>query len=355
MRATRGFRDGELQPGVWHRQGLQFGGREFRQPASGFPAGPRDSGRSIIKRLVENRGPFPQLLDPVVGPIELGQPLGCPPRPFEHLCNIVAVFAGQGSELAATIGDGLLSERVRDEVRSMAGDILGEVRQQVIHLGETPCQVRGARVAFGERLESLARGPNQPERAGGVEVLLRSTQSHPRGHRQGLEIVRISQAHRLRGQGLVLPLPGVHGLDLLQPEPQHVDLPGPAHRLRLKFREFLGDPAMLREVAAVFLQRRRCCEGVEQFPLPFGGGEPGLFGLAVDRGQVDQQTGHGGYWDLHPTDRGAGTSLGGNLPKSDELHLVVEVTTEGLDRLGRVLTDLPTPLHERLVLPVPDQ
>ena len=112
---------------------------------------------------------------------------------------------------------------------------------------------------------------------------------------------------------------------------------------------------MLREVAAVILQRCRCREGIEQLPLPFRAGEPHLFGLAVDRRQFSQQTSQGGHGNLSPTNRGARASLGGDLPEGGELNPIVEVPSEGLNRLDHDLADLPTSLHERPVLPIPDQ
>ena len=160
VRASRGLCDCELQSGMRHRQGRQLGGCKLRQPFRGLLTSPRNPGCSRVEGLVKDSGPLSQFLDPVIGSVELGQPPGCPLRPLKYLRNVIAVLTGQGRELASAIGNSLLPEWVSDKVGGIARDVLGEVSQQVIRLGDPSRQLSGTRVTFGERFEGLARHPD---------------------------------------------------------------------------------------------------------------------------------------------------------------------------------------------------
>ncbi len=212
------------QAGVRHRQQAQLLGHEGRQSLGGPLPGRRQRGGRGGQLGAQPGAGLAQLLDPVVGALELEQARRAPLRPREHLVDVVTVLAGEGGERGAALGDGRQPGRIGVDPVGVGGDVGGEVGEQVGHLGDPVGELPGLLVVLADPVEQAACGSGGRECVGGS---LLAGEGLPRLLRRGAEGVGVAQAGLLGREPGVLPRLGRDRLDLLEAEAQQVGLLGP--------------------------------------------------------------------------------------------------------------------------------
>ena len=204
--------------------------------------------------LLQHGDPRGQLADPVVGLLEILESSDRPLGPGEHLVAARAVLAQQPGQLEPSLGDLLQPARLGLQAVEIAGQITGQVVQQVADLADPIGQLLGSGVGIGQPVGGLPRHGQGREGAAGLVVGAGDRLDRRVG--VDAEIAAGLQPLGFRRQGHVLARLGVGSPDLLQPEPQHVDLPGPLLRLGVQPVPLGDGGAQL--VVAVPVARQPC-------------------------------------------------------------------------------------------------
>ena len=277
-----------------------------------------------------------ELLDPVIGVVEVGQPRRRALGPGQDLVDRLAVLAGEGGQRRPSLGDGGEPDRVALHPGGVRRDVGGDVGQQVGDLGQPVGQLGGLGVVLADALEQGACGRGGGQ---GVGLLPVRGQGLPGLLGRGAEGVGEPEPGLLPRQRLVLARLGADRLDLGEPEPQLVGLPGPVPgrrdhlgELGLGRGEAVVEVGVLREqagdvVAAEPVQRLALCPRLEQ---------PVLVGLSVDGDEGFGELGEDRDRDRGAADEGPRAALGGDVAGQDDA-VVLDLATGVLHRAGEVV------------------
>ena len=281
-----------LEPGVRHRQRVQLGGHRLRQPRARLAgAAVVSSPASLRERPAQLLPLGAQLRDPLVGAVQAEQPLGGGPRPLEDLVDRLAVLPGQRGQRCPPLGDRGQPGGVGLHPRGVGRHVGRHVGEQVADLGDPVGQRGDLRVVLAHALERAAGGGHGAQRVGGLLVRRERLAGGLGGRAQ-----RVGETEpRLLGrQRLLLAALRVDGLDLLEPEPQHVGLAGAFARGAEHLAQLGLDRAQPREARLVAAEHRGqpgAGKGVERVALGLGPQQSVLVGLAVHR---DEHLAHAG-------------------------------------------------------------
>ena len=293
-----------------HRQQRQLGGDLVGQPGGARGPCRREPARGLGQLGAQLLLLAAQLLDPLVGAVEVEQAQRGLLTPGQHLVDRLAVLAGERGQRRAALGDHRQAGRVDVQPRGVRGDVGGEVGEQVGELGEPVGQLAGLRVVVADALEGGPRRRGRGQGVGLVELAGQRLAGLLGGGAQG---VGEPEPGLLGGERGVLAGLRVDRLQLLEAEAEQVGLAGalPGARHHLVELALAGHQAGV--PLGVRGQQRGgllAAEPVEGLALRPGLQQAVLVGLPV---HGDQGLGHAGQrGDRHggAADEGAGAALG---------------------------------------------
>ena len=226
-----------------------------------------------------------QLVELLVGDVQIGQSGAGPFGPGDHPVDVVGVLAGQRAQRGPPLVDVLQPGRVGVQRRQVGRQLGGDVRDQRRRLLQPGGQLAQRRVGAGLPLQGASGGAEQCR---GVRRLV--GRLRPAGHallgqlRRGAQPLGVLQPLRLGLELVVLAGLRVDPGDLVEAEPQQVGLlvalAGVAPPVG-QVVDHLAPPGVRLAQRVEQLLVRRPGEPVQRSPLLGRAQQPQLVGLAV--------------------------------------------------------------------------
>ena len=259
-----------------------------------------------------------ELVDALVGGVELEQPGGGLGGPGDDLVDGLAVLAGERGERRAALGDHGEPLRVGVDAAGVGRDVGGEVGEQVGELGQPVAQLAGLGVVLPDAVEEPAGRGDRSQGVGGALLAREGLAGLLGGGAQG---VGVAEPRLLRGQLDVLAGLGGDVLDLAEAEAEQVGLAGPLAGVPDHLGELALDVDELPVEVGVGGEQRgdgRPREPVECVALGARPQQPVLVGLAVhgDQRLGDLREPRDGH--RRAADEGARTALRGDVARQHD-------------------------------------